>query len=104
MEKDNDPFEKKSEKNKDIIDLTDESPSLEDEDDIIDLPEAVDPPALESENDILDLTEPVSEDTPDEDEVFDLLDAVEPEKEDEDILYLSDLENDNLEEAIYTED
>jgi len=90
MEKSNDPFDKKPEKDKEIIDLTDELPSSEGEDDIIDLSDTVDSSALDSDDDILDLTEPVSEDASDEDEVLDLLDAVEPEADQEAVLDLTE--------------
>ena len=92
MDKDNDPFEKKDEKDKDIIDLTDEARLPED--DIIDLSDVVDPSAPESSTDLLDLTEPITGDEPGDEpgdeEILDLIDAVDPSGDQEEILDLTE--------------
>ncbi len=101
MEKNNDPFEKESEKDEDIIDLTEKASSLED--DIIELSETVDPPASESEEDILDLTELVIEDDPEDEGVLDLVDLAEPVGDQEEILDLREpvIEDDPEDEDVF---
>lgn len=103
MEKNNDPFEKESEKDEDIIDLTEKASSLEDEDDIIELSETFDPPASESEEDILDLTEPVIEDDLEDEGVLDLVDLTEPVGDQEEILDLMEpvIEDDPVDEDVF---
>jgi len=90
MEKSNDPFEKESEKDEDIIDLTEKASLPEDEDDIIELSETVDQPASESEDDILDLTQTVIEEGPEDEDVLDLVDFAEPAGDQEEILNLAE--------------
>lgn len=102
MEKNNDPFEKESEKDEDIMDLTEKASSPEDGDDIIELSETVDQPAVESEDDLLDLTEPAIEEGSDDEEVFDLMDLAEPVGDREEILDLMEpvIEDDPEDEGV----